>query len=69
MDGEEVEQSVFGPAPVRMKLDKPVANRFILSAIRHAQGNAPPRPPSPLAQLFAPPASTQQGAVRKAGSV
>jgi len=39
LDGEEVEQSVFGPAPVRMKLDKPVANRFILSAIRHAQAH------------------------------
>jgi hypothetical protein len=38
---EEEESSVFGAAPVRMRLNKPAANRFILGAVRHAQGAAP----------------------------
>jgi hypothetical protein len=37
---EEEESSVFGAAPVRMRLNKPAANRFILGAVRHAQGAA-----------------------------
>jgi hypothetical protein len=40
-EGEE-SSSVFGPAPVRMRLDKPAANRFILGAVRRAQGTRPP---------------------------
>jgi hypothetical protein len=47
-EGEESSSSVFGPAPVRMKLDKPAANRFILGAVRRAQGT-PLLAPSPPA--------------------